>query len=211
MTAQRMTRFRRRRIRFIVVTVVLAVVVTTAISLARALTADTVSTGLPGFVAGGDPAHAGNAGNADGADGAIDDAFGISPFDDDDPAIALLQPELRAALQQAALDAAADEIEMRLTGGWRSAGYQKRLLDDAVREYGSEDEAKRYVRPPGMSSHNTGDAVDVGMTDASYWMIRNGYRYGLCQTFENEIWHFELSVAPGETCPPPVADAAAVD
>lgn len=143
-----------------------------------------------------------------GADGAIDDAYGISPFDDDHAAVARLSPALREALQQAARDAASDDIEMRLTGGWRSEAYQGRLFDEAVREYGGEAEAERHVKRAGESSHNTGDAIDVGMTDASYWMMANGSRYGLCQTYANEIWHYELAVAPGDTCPPPRPDAA---
>lgn len=147
-------------------------------------------------------------GDAGTADGAIDDAFGIEPFDDGHAAIARLAPELRAALQQAAHDAAADGIEMRLTGGWRSEGYQQRLFDDAVSEYGSEGEAERFVKRPGTSSHNTGDAIDVGMTDASYWLMEHGSDYGLCQTYANEIWHYELTVAPGEPCPTPAPDAA---
>lgn len=199
---------RRRRIRLVLVAAATATLVVAAISATRVFGAGALPESVIGVVGdalGGDLSAGPGAGQ--GADGAIDDAFGISPFDDEHPAIARLAPALRTALQQAAADAAHDGIEMRLTSGWRSEAYQQRLFDDAVGQYGSEAEARRYVKPAGESSHNTGDAIDVGMTDASYWMMSNGSRYGLCQTYANEIWHYELTVAPGDTCPPPVPDA----
>lgn len=40
-------------------------------------------------------------------------------------------------------------------------------------------------------------------------MIQHGADYGLCQVYENEIWHFELLTEPGGTCPPMLEDGAA--
>jgi D-alanyl-D-alanine carboxypeptidase len=54
----------------------------------------------------------------------------------------------------------------------------------------------------------TGDAVDIGPTDADSWLQQHGDRYGLCQTYANEMWHFELATEPGGTCPPGKEDAA---
>lgn len=124
------------------------------------------------------------------------------------PALANLDPSLLAAVQSAAADAAAGGVPMHLTSGWRSTRYQQALLDEAVRTRGA-DEADRWVAGPTESRHVTGDAVDIGPTDAADWLIRRGAAYGLCQTYANEMWHFELTIAPGGTCPPPVADAAA--
>jgi LAS superfamily LD-carboxypeptidase LdcB len=95
-----------------------------------------------------------------------------------------------------------------VTSGRRSAAYQQELLDEAVRRYGSLGEALRYVASPDTSSHVTGDAVDLGPTQADDWLIRHGADYGLCQTYANEMWHFELATAPGGTCPAPRPDAA---
>lgn len=128
----------------------------------------------------------------------------LSIADSRHPATTRLDPELRAAVAAAARDALADDqIDVRITSGWRSADYQQRLLDEAVAEYGSYREARRWVNTPEDSTHVTGDAVDVGPTDAAYWMATYGSNYGLCQTYANEIWHYELSVAPGERCPTP--------
>jgi len=141
-------------------------------------------------------------------DGFIPDDAPISPFDTDHPAIANLSPALRETLQSAATDAAAAGIDVAVNSGWRSARYQQALLDEAIVTYGSEQEARRWVSTPERSSHVTGDAIDVGPTDAAYWFSQYGNQYGLCQTYANEIWHYELLVEPGETCPEPATDAS---
>lgn len=125
----------------------------------------------------------------------------VSPFDETSPVIAKLGSGLRAALQDAATDASHDGIDMFITSGWRSARYQQSLLDEAIRDYGSEEEARKWVNTPEKSTHVTGDAVDVAYTDADSWLSQHGADYGLCQTYANEIWHFELAVEPGGTCP----------
>jgi zinc D-Ala-D-Ala carboxypeptidase len=53
--------------------------------------------------------------------------------------------------------------------------------------------------------------VDVLPTRADDWLIQHGDAYGLCQSYANEMWHFELSVAPGGTCPAPASDAGTAD
>ncbi|WP_210495232.1 M15 family metallopeptidase [Patulibacter sp. SYSU D01012] len=141
------------------------------------------------------------------ADGFVPVGASLSPSDDV-PAITRLDPALLAAVRRAADDARADGIELRIASGWRSRAYQRRLFDQAVRRYGDRDAARRFVKPPGESSHVVGRAVDIGPTDAAYWTIQHGSAYGLCQTYANEVWHFERTVAPGGTCPPPRTDAA---
>jgi D-alanyl-D-alanine carboxypeptidase len=125
----------------------------------------------------------------------------VSPFDEHLPTIAKLDPSLLDAVQAAALDAEDDGITMVVTSGWRSAAYQQALLDDATVTYGSAGEARQWVNTPELSTHVTGSAVDIGYTDASYWLIQYGAEYGLCQTYSNEIWHFELATEPGGVCP----------
>ncbi|WP_433557969.1 M15 family metallopeptidase [Pseudonocardia xinjiangensis] len=144
------------------------------------------------------------------ADGLIPQGETVSPFADV-PAIANLDPALRAAVQQAAGDAAAKNVEMRISSGWRSERYQNFLLQQATSRYGGEDEARRFVRTAETSSHVTGHAVDVLPTRADDWLIQHGAAYGLCQSYANEMWHFELSVAPGGTCPAPASDADAAE
>lgn len=124
------------------------------------------------------------------------------------PALARLDPALLAALRSAAADAQDSGTPMRVTSGWRSDAYQQRLFDEAVATYGSVDEAARWVHTPRLSKHVSGKAVDVGPTNAADWLIRHGSDYGLCQTYANEMWHFELATAPGGECPPQLSSPA---
>lgn len=138
-------------------------------------------------------------------DGSVPEGAPLSPFDDTHAAVAKLAPPLQRAIRRAALDARRGGIDLRIASGWRSAGHQQQLLDAAVVRYGSERIARRYVSTPEKSAHVSGHAVDVGPTDAAYWLIQHGSAYGLCQIYANEVWHFELA---GATCPAPLADAS---
>lgn len=140
-------------------------------------------------------------------DGVVDEVDGISPFAGHLPAIAKLEPELREAMQNAAHDAIADGVDFVVTSGWRSAAYQQKLLDDAIAEYGSVEAAGEFVLPPDESEHVTGEAVDIGRTDANSWLSQHGADYGLCQTYANEMWHFELATEPGGDCPAQLPNA----
>jgi len=127
---------------------------------------------------------------------------GTSAFDTDLPGIANLDPKLRTAIQKAELEMKADGIPMQVTTGWRSKKYQIELMNKAIKQYGSREKARKYVADPDESHHVTGHAVDIGPTDADDWLIRKGNKFGLCQTYSNEIWHFELATTPGGDCPP---------
>ena len=140
-------------------------------------------------------------------DGFIPVGGSISPFSDA-PAVSKLDPVLRDALREAASDAGGEGIELRVNGGWRSASYQRQLLRRAVKTYGSAEVARQYVKPPAESSHVTGEAVDVGPTDAASWLSVYGSEYGLCQIYANEPWHFELATTPGGPCPALTSNAA---
>ena len=141
------------------------------------------------------------------ADGYLAAGETVSPFDDV-PAITNLDPALRSAVQQAAQDAKA-RVDMRISSGWRSERLQRALLEQATTASGNAEDARRFVRGPETSSHVTGRAVDVLPTRADDWLIQHGSDYGLCQSYSNEMWHFELTVTPGGTCPAPAADAEA--
>ena len=139
------------------------------------------------------------------AGGAVPD--GTTVFDDEIPGVANLDADLLAALRDAALDAAADGIELFVDRGWRSAAYQERLRREAVSKYGSEAEAARWVATPNTSAHVSGDAGDIGPLAAAAWLSGHGAAYGLCQVYANERWHFELRPdAVDHGCPSMYAD-----
>ena len=133
----------------------------------------------------------------------------LSPFATDYPAVGNLTPELLAAVQRASTDAARDGVDRFITSGWRSVRYQQALLDAAIAQYGSEAEAREWVNTPEKSTHVTGNAVDIGPTAADLWLRQHGNRYGLCQIYANEMWHYELATEPNGNCPRPIADASA--
>jgi zinc D-Ala-D-Ala carboxypeptidase len=146
--------------------------------------------------------HCGALGEADGAV-----PHGTTVFDDEVPGVANLDSELLGALRQAATDAADDGVEFFVDSGWRSPEYQDQLFREAVSEYGSEEEAARWVATAETSAHVSGDAVDIEPLDATGWMSEHGAKYGLCQIYSNEPWHYELRLeAVDHGCPPTYAD-----
>jgi zinc D-Ala-D-Ala carboxypeptidase len=138
------------------------------------------------------------------AGGAVPD--GTTVFDDGVPGVARLDPALRTALRRAATDAAGAGVELVVDSGWRSKAYQEQLLRQAIAKYGSKAEAARWVATPNTSAHVSGDAIDVGPSGAA-WLSAHGAAYGLCRTYANEPWHFELRPgAAANGCPAMYAD-----
>lgn len=131
--------------------------------------------------------------------------FGLS---DDVPAVTNLDPALLDALRRAASAARADNgTEITLTAGWRSERYQRYLFQQAVHKYGSVQEASRWVMPGTTSKHLAGQAADVATVDAMEWLKSSGARFGLCQVYSNENWHYELTARKG-VCPPLLTDSS---
>ncbi len=144
-----------------------------------------------------------------GAPGESDTAVpdGATVLDDETPGVANLDPALLDALRQAATDAADDGVEFFVESGWRSPEYQNQLLREAVSKYGSEEEAARWVATADTSLHVSGDAIDIGHSNATAWLSEHGAEYGLCQIYRNEPWHYELRPEAIEHgCPPMYAD-----
>src|SRR5436305_1124577 len=102
------------------------------------------------------------------ADGVVPD--GVSVFDTHYPAVTKLDPALLRALRRAATDAARSRVELYVDSGWRSPAYQEQLFSAAVSKYGSKKKAAQWVAPPGTSAHESGDAVDIGHSDATAWL-----------------------------------------
>jgi hypothetical protein len=188
---------RRRRIALLAGCGLIIVVLTAVLFLAA-------STTMSGFTS---RIVAGAAASPTVADGVVDADAPLTVDDDDHPAMTRLDPALRDALRAAQAAASADGITFDITSGWRSDGYQRWLLADAVRTYGSRELAEQYVAAPEVSSHVTGHAVDIGPLDAQLWLADHGREWGLCQTYANERWHFERATDAGGECPTPHLDA----
>jgi zinc D-Ala-D-Ala carboxypeptidase len=137
------------------------------------------------------------------SDGVVPD--GTTVFSGSIPAVAKLDAALLGALRQASSDSG---IAFVVDSGWRSVAYQRQLFRQAVADYGSEEEAAKWVATPQTSAHVSGEAVDLSREPAA-WLSVHGASYGLCQIYTNEPWHYELRPdAVTQGCPQMYADAA---
>ena len=119
--------------------------------------------------------------------------------------------EVRFLAAQAA--AKKEGVRLVITSGFRSFARQAALFNAAVKKYGSEEAASRWVLPPTASHHPLGLAIDVNYPNdlvSTLWLEKNGFIYGLCRAYVNEWWHFEGLSAPGQPCPPMISDASSV-
>jgi D-alanyl-D-alanine carboxypeptidase len=179
-----------------------------------ATTAPTATAALPAPVLPGERGELGApAGALPGEPGvALGAADGLLPsrttvFDDGLPGVAKLDRALLDALRRAMTDAQHDGVHIYVDSGWRSRKYQEQLFRQALSEYGSEAEAARWVAVPGTSTHESGNAVDIGPSGADAWLSKHGAAYGLCQIYRNEPWHYELRrKAIDRGCPRMYAD-----
>jgi len=130
------------------------------------------------------------------APGAVPEAPPSEPADGLDG----VDADLAARFEAARAAAAAEDVELRITSGKRTEEEQQRLVDQAVAQHGVP-EAYRWVLPPEKSAHVQGLAIDVGATQGAYWLAEHGLEFGLCQTYANEVWHFEKLPDGADTCP----------
>ena len=127
--------------------------------------------------------------------------------------------KLAAKALQAMIDRARqDGIEKPLLlprSGYRSVARQQRAWKKALKRYGSERIARKWVAKPGSSPHHSGRAVDLYLGRAISsknvdwmrkqpvydWLVRNAKRYGF-YPYQREPWHWEYNPpAAGQDLP----------
>ncbi len=78
-----------------------------------------------------------------------------------------------------------------IVSAYRSNETQKILWDEALKKYGTEAEARKWVAPPGSSRHNTGLAADLcNVSEAARTAAPT---FGLLYRLEYEPWHIEAN------------------
>ena len=115
-----------------------------------------------------------------------------------------IHPILLQRFEAAYIAAKREGVNLYITSGFRSLSRQEVLFERAVKKYGDETEAAKWVLPAPYSHHPQGLAIDVnypGDRPGAKWLELNGSRFGLCRVYANEWWHFEGVIAPGEDCP----------
>ena len=137
----------------------------------------------------------------------------LQQITDSQSATVELHPILLQRFEAASIVAEKDGVNLYITSGFRTLTRQELLFEKAVKKYGSETEAAKWVLPAPYSHHPQGLAIDVnypGDRPGAKWLELNGSKFGLCRVYANEWWHFEGVIAPGEPCPP-LAPNALVD
>jgi LAS superfamily LD-carboxypeptidase LdcB len=90
--------------------------------------------------------------------------------------------------------------------GFRSFARQRQLWEEALKKHGSIEEARKWVAPPGHSTHQTGRSIDFYLggknskenvpalrkLPAYQWLVRNASRFGF-YPYEREPWHWEYN------------------
>ena len=112
-----------------------------------------------------------------------------------------LDPRMRAVVDRARSQAAAADVELRIVSAYRSRSEQQSIWEFSVGKYGSESAAIRWVLPPNLSAHVTGEAIDVIPRSSATWLEARSAELGLCRRYANEWWHFERTASmPGGRC-----------
>lgn len=113
-----------------------------------------------------------------------------------------MNPEFRTRLAKM-MRSAPPEIGQYLGiySGYRSKERQAELFNAAVKKYGSEAAARKWVAKPGHSRHQHGTAVDIAYKGQSLkhaprhvieWLHENASQYGLHFPLSWENWHVEM-------------------
>lgn len=112
-----------------------------------------------------------------------------------------MQPQFQGALGKF-IASAPPEIrsQLQIYSGYRSPEKQSELYNQALQKYGSPEEARKWVAPPGNSQHNKGDAADIRFLSpaAKDWAHANAQAAGLNFPLGNEPWHIEPIGARGQ-------------
>jgi len=102
-------------------------------------------------------------------------------------------------LQHAVKQAGGD---LYIYSGGRDAKQQAGLYQAALKKYGSESAARKWVAPPGKSNHDTHAGLKYGLGDGAVASDLRGdlamahklaAKYGLMFPLSNEAWHIELA------------------
>lgn len=125
-----------------------------------------------------------------------DGSIVTTPYQDKNGNNVRLNPAAAQGLSRIYDLARAKGIDVRINSSYRSVEEQTRLWREALSKYGSAEEARRWVAPPGRSRHNSGGAIDMNL-------MRNGQKIaqsefdalireaGMYRPMAWEGWHVE--------------------
>ena len=103
-------------------------------------------------------------------------------------------PEFASKLSPFLAAAEQAGVPIQITSGFRPYARQAELFREAVKKYGSEAAARKWVAPPGKSNHGRGIAADITTKNpgpAQTWAHQNAARFGLEFPMAWEPWHIQ--------------------
>ena len=103
-------------------------------------------------------------------------------------------PEFASKLSPFLAAAEQAGVPIKITSGFRPYARQAELFREAVKKYGSEAAARKWVAPPGKSNHGRGIAADITTKNrgpAQTWAFANAARFGLEFPMSWEPWHIQ--------------------
>ncbi len=83
-------------------------------------------------------------------------------------------------------------IDIQITSGWRSRGFQQRLFDDARRHLRQRRGGGTVRRVARRVQTRRGQGRGHRPRRGRQVAHRQRSQFGLCQIYANELWHFEL-------------------
>lgn len=113
--------------------------------------------------------------------------------------------ETRDALVKMAAAAAKDSVFIETDSGYRSPGFQRRIIKRRLAQGDSIAKVFTSAAPPGYSEHHTGRALDLVPSEARFahtgtyaWLQENAQRFGFYETYPEdpgsdipwESWHW---------------------
>jgi LAS superfamily LD-carboxypeptidase LdcB len=116
-----------------------------------------------------------------------------------------LRDDAASALLQMVKAAQEDGRRLIVDSGFRSAAYQRRIIERRLALGWTVDQVLRNVAPPGYSQHETGRAVDFVPSQSDFadtaeyrWLAQNAPSFGFVETFPRhapagrlwEPWHW---------------------
>ena len=114
-------------------------------------------------------------------------------------------PKTKDALLLMSSQARKDSIFLIVDSGFRSVGFQKRIIKNRLEAGEEYQKVINYVAPPGYSQHHSGLAVDFFPSEAKFastkeylWLKNNAGGFGFYEPYPEDItgyipwesWHW---------------------
>lgn len=129
------------------------------------------------------------------------------PFGPDAPPVGGMNAEFLRRFKQLQAAVAKSGGSLTIYSGARDPAHQAKLYQAALVKYGSEQEARRWVAPPGKSNHDPSAGLKHGFGAGAIASDLRGDlamahklapQFGLHFPLSNEAWHIELAGSRGK-------------